>query len=54
MIPPLKNTRPTFALAGRIAMAFRMQLLTMVCLKRHTDNVLPAYAGMIPRYQEAR
>lgn len=44
----LEKYMPTFAIAGRIAMVFRTQLLMAIFLKRRTDNVLPAYAEMIP------
>ncbi len=37
---------------GGIATACRTQSLTVIFLKRRTDNVSPAYAGVVPRLQD--
>ena len=48
MMPPSKNTMPTFALAGEDRNGLPHAIIMAIFLKRRTDNVLPAYAGVIP------
>lgn len=46
------RTTTMSARVGMIATACRTQSLMAIFLKRRTDNVLPAYAGVVPRLQD--